>query len=48
MKLPYAEDVGHYWQTSQSSPDVMMLVDGRVTSELAKLELADIFPKLII
>jgi len=21
MKLPYAEDVGHYWQTSQSSPD---------------------------
>jgi hypothetical protein len=22
--LPYAEDVGHYWQTSQSSPDVWM------------------------
>lgn len=21
MKLPYAEDIGHYWQTSQSSPD---------------------------
>jgi len=21
MDLPYAEDVGHYWQTSQSSPD---------------------------
>jgi len=21
MELPYAEDIGHYWQTSQSSPD---------------------------
>jgi len=21
MNLPYAEDVGHYWQTSQSAPD---------------------------
>lgn len=21
MDLPYAEDIGHYWQTSQSSPD---------------------------
>ena len=24
MKLPYAEDIGHYWQTSQSSPDQWM------------------------
>ena len=22
MELPYAEDIGHYWQTSQSSPDI--------------------------
>ena len=22
MNLPYAEDVGHYWQTGSSSPDV--------------------------
>ena len=21
MELPYAEDIGHYWQTSRSSPD---------------------------
>lgn len=21
MELPFAEDIGHYWQTSQSSPD---------------------------
>jgi len=21
MELPYAEDIGHYWQTSMSSPD---------------------------
>lgn len=24
MDLPYAEDVGHYWQTSNSSPDIWM------------------------
>ena len=22
MELPYAEDIGHYWQTGSSSPDV--------------------------
>ncbi len=24
MELPYAEDIGHYWQTGSSSPDVWM------------------------
>jgi len=41
MKLPYAEDIGHYWQTSQSSPDqwtakTRKLVEnlgGKVTAE---------------
>lgn len=41
MKLPYAEDIGHYWQTSQSPPDQWMqktrkLIEdlgGKVTAE---------------
>lgn len=41
MKLPYAEDIGHYWQTSQSAPDQWMektrkLIEnlgGKVTAE---------------
>ena len=24
MELPYAEDIGHYWETSQSSPESWM------------------------
>jgi len=41
MKLPYAEDIGHYWQTSQSSPDqwiektkkLIESLGGKVTAE---------------
>lgn len=41
MNLPYAEDIGHYWQTSQSSPDqwiektrkLIENLDGKVTAE---------------
>jgi len=41
LKLPYAEDIGHYWQTSQSSPDQWMQktrklienLDGKVVAE---------------
>jgi len=32
MELPYAEEVGHYWKTSQSSPDTWL----SKTSELIR------------
>ncbi len=40
-ELPFAEDVGHYWQTGHSSPDVWLArattqiesVGGRVLAE---------------
>ena len=34
MKLPYAEDVGHYWKTSQSSPDHWMQRTRKVVEDL--------------
>lgn len=34
MELPYAEDVKHYWQTSQSSPDVWMERARKLIEEL--------------
>lgn len=41
MELPFAEDIGHYWKTSQSSPDswiektgkLIRSVEGEVLSE---------------
>lgn len=41
MDLPFAEDIGHYWQTGKSSPDVWLekirriieSVDGSVAAE---------------
>jgi len=41
MELPFAEDIGHYWQTGRSAPDVWLektrkiieSVDGSVTAE---------------
>lgn len=41
MDLPYAEDIGHYWQTGSSSPDVWIdkakklirEVDGEIVAE---------------
>ena len=41
MNLPYAEDIGHYWQTGQSSPDAWIArirqviedLDGKVLAE---------------
>ncbi len=41
MELPYAEDVGHYWQTSQSSPDVWMDRAKKVIIDLGGQILAD-------
>ena len=41
MELPFAEDLGHYWQTSQSSPDIWIEkakklireIDGEILAE---------------
>ena len=41
MNLPYAEDVGHYWQTSQSSPDVWIDRAKKVIKDLGGEILAD-------
>jgi len=41
MNLPYAEDVGHYWQTSQSSPDTWIDRAKKVIQDLGGEILAD-------
>ena len=41
MKLPYAEDVGHYWQTSQSSPDVWIDRAKKIIQDLGGEIVAD-------
>ena len=41
MNLPYAEDVGHYWQTSQSSPDTWIDRAKKVIVDLGGKILAD-------
>lgn len=41
MELPYAEDVGHYWQTSQSSPDVWIDRAKKVIIDMGGEILAD-------
>lgn len=41
MELPYAEDVGHYWQTSRSSPDIWMGRAKKVIMDLGGEILAD-------
>lgn len=43
MDLPYAEDVRHYWQTSQSSPDVWMDRAKKVIQDLEGEIIADGF-----
>ena len=43
MNLPYAEDVKHYWQTSQSSPDVWIGRAKKVIQNLGGDILADGF-----
>lgn len=34
MELPYAEDLGHYWETGQSAPDVWMEKTRKVIIEM--------------
>ena len=43
MDLPYAEDIGHYWQTSQSSPDVWIDRAKKVIEDMGGKILADGF-----
>lgn len=39
--LPYAEDVGHYWQTSQSPPDIWIDRAKKIITDLDGEILAD-------
>lgn len=43
MNLPFAEDVGHYWQTGQSSPDVWMARTRQLIEDLGGAVLAEGF-----
>ena len=43
MELPYAEDIGHYWQTSQSSPDIWIERAKRIIQDMGGVMLADGF-----
>ncbi|MBA7553645.1 hypothetical protein ES705_46239 [subsurface metagenome] len=43
MKLPYAEDIGHYWQTSQSSPDQWMQKTRKLIENLGGKVIAEGF-----
>lgn len=43
IDLPYAEDVSHYWQTSQSSPDVWMDRAKRIIQDLGGEIIADAY-----
>jgi len=42
-KLPYAEDVGHYWQTSTTGADTWMLKAKKLIEELGGLVTAEAF-----
>ena len=43
MNLPYAEDVGHYWQTSQSAPDVWIERAKKIIQDLSGEVLVDAY-----
>jgi len=43
MELPYAEDIKHYWQTSQSSPDVWIERARKLIEDLGGQVLAEGF-----
>ena len=43
MELPYAEDIGHYWQTGTSSPEVWMDKTRRVLEDLGGEVIAEGF-----
>jgi len=43
MDLPYAEDIGHYWQTSQSPPDTWIERAKKVIEDMGGEILADGF-----
>ena len=43
MDLPYAEDIGHYWETSKSSPEVWMDRARRLIGELGGVVNAEAF-----
>lgn len=43
MHLPYAEDVGHYWQTGSSSPDVWIEKAKEQIEEIGGLITADAY-----
>ena len=43
MELPYAEDIGHYWQTSHSSPDVWIDRAKKIIQDMGGEILADGF-----
>jgi hypothetical protein len=43
IDLPYAEDVGHYWQTSQNSPDAWMERAKKIIQDLDGEILADAY-----
>ena len=43
MELPYAEDIGHYWETSRSSPDQWMEKTTKLIESLGGIVLAEGF-----
>ncbi len=43
MELPFAEDIGHYWQTSQSSPDTWIDRAKKIIQDMGGEILADGF-----
>lgn len=43
MNLPYAEDVGHYWQTSSSAPDTWIDRAKKIIQDMGGEILADGF-----
>jgi len=43
MNLPYAEEVGHYWQTSQSAPDTWIDRAKKIIQDMGGEILADGF-----
>lgn len=43
LKLPYAEDIGHYWQTSNSPPDAWIDRAKKIIADLGGEIVADAF-----
>jgi len=43
MELPYAEDIGHYWETSRSSPDQWIDRTKKLIQDLNGIVLAEGF-----